>query len=121
LRIAFQADANLDPDIWRGLCRREPKIDFQGHLGVIPAGMSDPDVLRLAAEAARVLVSADVRTMLVHFAEFTKSSDSPGLILIPSSRRSWSVIDGLLLIWEHWTPDQLKNQVVWLPNTAGGD
>lgn len=46
----------------------------------------DAEVLRLAAEAGRVLVSADVKTMLVRFAEFVEHRESPGLILIPSSR-----------------------------------
>ena len=55
MKIKFQADANLDPDIWRGLCRREPSIDFEGQMGVIPDGASDPEVLKLAAEAVRSL------------------------------------------------------------------
>ena len=42
MKIKFQADANLDPDIWRGLCRREPSIDFEGHMGVIPDGTQIP-------------------------------------------------------------------------------
>ena len=70
MKIKFQADANLDPDIWRGLCRREPSIDFEGHMGVIPESTPDPEVLKLSAEGGRVLVSADVKTMLVHFAGF---------------------------------------------------
>jgi hypothetical protein len=115
LKIKFQADANLDPDVWRGLCRREPSIDFEGHIGVIADGTSDPEVLKLAAEQGRVLVSADVKTMLVHFAGFISHSDSPGIVLIPSSRSYSSIIEGLLLVWLDWTPDQLRNQVLWLP------
>jgi hypothetical protein len=116
LKIAFQADADLDPDIWRGLCRRERNIDFQGHVGVIPRGASDPEVLKLSAAANRVLVSADIQTMLVHFAEFIAHEESPGLILIPSSRSIGPVIEGLLLVWSHWMPDQFRNRGVWLPN-----
>ena len=70
MKITFQADANLDPDIGRGLYRRETSIDFQGHVEIIPDGMPDPEVLQLAADAGRVLVSADVTTMIVHFTEF---------------------------------------------------
>lgn len=55
-------------------------------MGVIADSTPDAEVLRLAAEAGRVLVSADVKTMLVHFAEFVEHRESPGLILIPSSR-----------------------------------
>jgi len=85
LKIAFQADANLDPDLGRGLCRRESGIDFQDHVGLIPDRTSDPDVL-FSTESRRVLVWADMRTMLVHFQEFIASTESPGLILVPSSR-----------------------------------
>jgi hypothetical protein len=115
LKIRFQADADIDPDIWRGLCRREPSIDFEGHIGVIPDSTPDPEVLKLAAEAGRVLVSADVKTMLVHFAEFIVHRESPGIVVIPSSRSLSGVIESLLLVWLDWTPDQLRNQVLWLP------
>ncbi len=48
MKIRFQADANLDPDIGLGLQRRDPSIDYRLALGVIPDGMLDPDVLGLA-------------------------------------------------------------------------
>lgn len=64
----------------------------------IPLGASDPEVLQIAAGAGRVLVSADVRTMPDHVADFTARGDSPGLVLIPSSRSYSSIMDGLLLI-----------------------
>ena len=115
MKIRFQADADIDPDIWRGLCRREPSIDIEGHIGVIPDGTSDPDVLKLAAEAGRVLISADVTTMPTHFTQFVQHADSPGLILIPSSRSLSAIIEGLVLVWLDWTPDQLRNQAWWLP------
>jgi hypothetical protein len=70
LSLRFQADADLNPEIARGLRRREPVIDFRGAGGVIPDGASDPEVLRIAAEARRVLVSRDVTTMPSHFRQF---------------------------------------------------
>ena len=115
MKIAFQADANLDPDIVRGLCRREPSIDFRDHVGVIADGMPDPAVLRLAADSSRVLVSSDVHTMLAQFRAFIAYAESPGLILVPSSRSIGSVIEGLLVVWVDWTPNSLKNQAMWLP------
>jgi hypothetical protein len=50
VKVRFQADANLDPDIGLGLQRRDPSLDYRGALGLIPDGIPDPDVLRLAAE-----------------------------------------------------------------------
>jgi hypothetical protein len=45
VKVRFQADANLDPDIGLGLQRRDPSLDYRLALGVIPDGMLDPDVL----------------------------------------------------------------------------
>ena len=115
MKIAFQADASLDPDIGRGLRRREPSIDFRGAVGVIPDGTPDPRVLHIAADSGRVLVTGDLRTMRVHFREFVAERESPGVLLIPSSRSIGAAIDGLLAVWLTWSPDDLRNQVRWLP------
>jgi hypothetical protein len=115
LKITFQADADLDPDIGRGLRRREPSIDFQGAAGVIPEGTPDPQVLQIAADSGRVLVTGDLRTMYVHFKEFVTQRESPGVLLIPSSRSIGAAIDGLIVAWLTWSQDDLRNQVWWLP------
>jgi hypothetical protein len=115
LRIAFQADADLDPDIGRGLRRREPSIDFQGAVGVVPDGTSDPRVLRIAAGAGRVLVTGDLRTMRIHFRDFVAEHESPGVLQVPSSRSIGAAIEGLLIVWLTWSPDDLRNQMWWLP------
>ena len=115
MKIAFQADADLGPDIGRGLRRREPSIDFQAAGGVIPDSTPDPQVLHIAAEAGRVLVTGDLRTMRVHFKEFIGQRDSPGVLLIPSSRSIGTAIEGLLIVWLTWSTDDLRNQIWWLP------
>jgi len=115
LRITFQADADLDPDIGRGWRRREPAIDFQSAVGVIPDGTPDPRVLHIAADSGRVLVTGDLRTMQVHFKEFVAQRESPGVLLIPSSRSIGAAIDGLIVVWLTWSPDDLRNQLWWLP------
>lgn len=115
MKIRFQADADVDPDIRKGLLRREPSIDFRPASGFIPDGTLDPDVLRIAADDDRVLVSADLRTMRVHFDGFIALRDSPGALLIPSTRSIGDAIDGLFFVWLNWTPDELRNTVRWLP------
>lgn len=54
MNLRFLADADLNPAIGRGLRRREPAISFQAAEGVIPDGMPDPEVLRMAADLNRV-------------------------------------------------------------------
>jgi hypothetical protein len=115
LKISFQADADLDPDIGRGLRRREPAIDFRRAAGVIPDGTPDSEVLRIAADSGRVLVTGDLRTMRAHFQSFLVEQDSPGVILIPSSRSIGEAIDGLLIVWLTWLPEEMRNQMWWLP------
>ena len=115
MKIRFQADADLNPHIQKGVLLREPLIDFRPAAGRIPDAMPDPEVLRLAAEDGRVMVSRDLRTMGVHFRRFIASNESPGLLLLPSTRSVGAVIEGLLFVWQNWTPDDLRNQAKWLP------
>jgi hypothetical protein len=114
LKLRFQADADLNPEIGR-LRRRDPAVDFRPAAGVLPDAILDPDVLRVAARDGRVLVSRDITTMPNHFALFTARYESPGLLLIQSHRPIGSVIEGLLIVWLTWTIEDLRNQARWLP------
>lgn len=115
MKIRFQANADVDPDIRKGLQRKEPSIDFRSASGIIPDATLDQEVLRLAADDGRVLVSGDLRTMSVHFDEFIAREESPGVLLIPSTRSIGEAIDGLFFVWFNWMPDDMRNMVRWLP------
>jgi hypothetical protein len=91
LRITFQADADLDPDIARGSRRREPSLDFRNAAGIIPDGTPDAKVLGVAADAGRV-------SMRVHFQRFVAEREFPGVLLIPSSRSTGAAIEGILML-----------------------
>src|SRR5262245_58108496 len=79
MRIRFQADADLDGRIVRALKRKAQVIDIRT---AADAALKDPDVSRLSAEAGRVLVSQDRRTMPAHFAEYVSAANSSGVILL---------------------------------------
>lgn len=49
------------------------------------------------------------------FAGFVAQHESPGLLLVPSRRSIGAAIDGLLLVWLTWEPEDLRNQARWLP------
>jgi len=115
VRIRFQADADLDPDIGRGILRREPAIDWRPAKGFIADATPDPEVLRFAADNGRVLVSGDVSTIPRHFAAFIATRTSPGVILIPSRATVGYVIEKLLLTWLSWIAEDIENQIWWLP------
>jgi hypothetical protein len=99
----------LEGDAEQGAIRR-----FQRAVGVIPDGTPDPRVLHLAADSGRVLVTGDLRTMHTHFREFVAQRDSPGVLLVRSSRSIGAAIDGLPIVWLSWSPDDLRNQMWWL-------
>jgi predicted nuclease of predicted toxin-antitoxin system len=115
VKIGFQADADLDPDVGRGLIRQETRIEWRAAQGFIPDATPDSEVLRLAAAAGRVLVSRDVRTIPRHFAAFIASYHSPGVILIPPGTSVGDAIEKLLIGWLSWTVEDIENQIRWLP------
>ena len=93
MKIRFQADANLDPDIGLGLRRRDPSLDYRED---------------------RVLVTNDRRTLPKHFSEFISGSGSPGLLLIPPRMSIGETIEGLFLCWQSWTAEEMRNQIRWV-------
>ena len=70
MKVRFLADADLNRAIVSGVLRREPSLDFLTAQAAGLRGMNDPEVLALAAEQRRVLVSHDVGTMPAHFRAF---------------------------------------------------
>src|SRR5215471_12094833 len=99
MRIRFQADADLDGRILRGLRRVGPEVDIQSAAAAGLVALEDSEVLRLAAEAGRVLISQDRSTMPGHFQRFISRSQSPGVILLRAGVPIAVAIEEVLLIW----------------------
>ena len=72
MKVRFLADADLNKAIVSGVLRREPSVDFLTAHAAGLRRMTDPEVLSLAAQQQRVLVSHDVSTMPSHFTDFAK-------------------------------------------------
>jgi predicted nuclease of predicted toxin-antitoxin system len=115
MRVTFQADADLDGRILRGLRRLAPKIDFRTAADAGLAGLQDPEVLRSAAESGRILVSQDRRTMPAHFARFSAGTRSPGVILLREAIGISTAIDELFLIWVASEAEEWTDRLVWIP------
>lgn len=113
--VRFQADADLNADIVAGVLRREPRVDFRSAHEANLRGVTDREVLALAAREHRILVTHDRRTMPHHFAEFVRQQTSPGVILIAQSVSVRVAIDELLLVWAASDSKEWRNILVELP------
>jgi hypothetical protein len=85
VKIRFQADADLNQVIVAGIIRRAPETDFETANASNLSGLSDLEALAFAAQAGRVLVSHDQRTMPKYFAEFVTTRTSSGVIIVSQS------------------------------------
>lgn len=115
MRVRFQADWDLDGRVLRGLKRVAPEIDMRRAADAGLAGLRDADVLRLSAEAGRILVSQDRRTMPVHFSRFVREGTSPGVILLREAVPIATAIEELALIWSASEAHEWINRLVWIP------
>lgn len=115
MRVRFQADADLNQIILLATVRHEPTIDFQTALAAGLGGLSDEEVLAMAAREERVLVTHDRKTMPRYFSEFIKTETSPGLIVIPQYLSVASAVEELLLIWSATEAEDWINRICFLP------
>ncbi len=115
MSICYQADADLNQVIVTGVLRREPAVDFQTAFAAGLAGVKDHEVLEIAAQQGRILISHDRRTMPSEFAEFIISNQSAGVIIVSRKLPIEVVIEELLLIWAASSPEEWVNRIAKLP------
>ena len=115
MKIRFQADADFNEDILKGVLRREPRIDFRTAAAAGLRSLTDLEVLALSAREGRILVSHDRRTMPRAFAEFLRTSKSPGVLILSQRADLLSAIDDLLLIWMASEAGDWTNQLGTVP------
>ncbi|OFW26820.1 MAG: hypothetical protein A3J28_14100 [Acidobacteria bacterium RIFCSPLOWO2_12_FULL_60_22] len=115
MKVRFQADADLDGRVLRGLRRAAPEIDIRTAAGAGLSGHQDPEVLRIAAADGRILISQDRRTMPDHFRRFVADAASPGVILIRGGISVATAIEELVLIWTASEAEEWVNRLVWIP------
>jgi hypothetical protein len=117
VKLRFLADADLNRAIVRGVLRLEPSVDFLTAKAAGLRGMRDLEVLTLAAERQRVLVSHDAGTMQAHFHAFRNAGKhNSGVFLIHQSLDAGTAAEELLLIWE---ASEWENRLEWLPLRSG--
>jgi hypothetical protein len=115
MTIKFQADNDLNQVIVSAVKRREAEVDFQTAHAAGLHGLSDPEVLALAARDGRVLVTHDLKTMPDHFAMFIAKQTSSGVIMVPQRLSVGEVVDDLSLIWRASSAKEWQNRIASLP------
>ena len=74
-------------------------------------GTPNPEVLKIAAEEGRIVISHDQRTLPWHFGSFIESQTSPGVVIITQSLSIADAAQWLHLIWEAATPVEYRNRI----------
>src|SRR5262245_57536782 len=115
MKVRLQADADLNEVIVKATLRREPALDFRTALAAHLPGLDDPEVLKIAAEAGRVLVTHDRKSMPGHFADFILTQTSSGVLVIPQKLSVSRAVDDLILIWTATEAEEWINRIYGLP------
>jgi hypothetical protein len=115
MKPRFLADANFNQKIVAGLRRREPSVDFLSARDGGVIGLPDPEVLAIAADAGRILVSHDRRTMPSHLAQFRRTRTSPGVIVVSQNLDIGLAVEDLLLVWAATNSDEWQDRLGFVP------
>jgi len=113
--VRFQADADLKQAIVTGVVRRQPKIDFRSANAAELEGKKDSEVLVIAAQDGRVLVTHDRKTMPAEFGAFIVSQTSSGVLIISQNLPISDAIESVILVWEVSTAKEWVNQIMSIP------
>jgi len=115
MKLRFQADADLNQRIVAGVQRLEPAIDFRTAGQAALEAKSDAEVLKLAMEAGRILVTHDQKTIPHHFAAFICERSSPGVIIVPQDMPIGQAVRELFLAWAASEAEEWVNTIRRLP------
>jgi predicted nuclease of predicted toxin-antitoxin system len=115
MRPRFQADADFNNKIVTGLRRREPAVDIWTARDGEVISKQDPEVLSIAADAGRILLTHDRTTMTRHFATFRRTRSSPGVLIVAQDLDIGAAIEDLLVIWAASDETEWVDRVDYLP------
>jgi hypothetical protein len=79
--------------------------------------VKDPELLELAAQQSRTLITHDGQTMARYFQERIDSGKStPGLFVVAQQPSAIAeIIEWLLLVWTASQAEEWRDQIVYLP------
>jgi hypothetical protein len=119
VKVCFQTDADFDRRIVRATLRREPAIDLQlataarGGAGL--RGIPDAQVLVVAAQERRMLLSHDHRTLPRYFGDCITTQISPGVIIGPQRMLISVAVEWIMTICTASEAEEWAKQILILP------
>jgi hypothetical protein len=117
--IRFQADADIHHRIVLAVRRREPAIDFASAADSGLIGLTDPEVLEIAASQNRILVTHDRRTMPGHFRDrIDEGKSSPGVFIVSQFAPIGPVVEAVVMVWAASEAAEWRDQVFHLPSMS---
>jgi hypothetical protein len=107
--IRFHLDEHCSTALAEALRRRGIGVTTAASAGLLEA--SDEAHLSFAAREGRVIFTQDEDFLALHASGFAHA----GIAYCHQEARSLGeIIKGLVLIWEVYEPDDMKNRVEWL-------
>ena len=115
--VRYLVDASLHDAIVTGCLRREAAIDFLSAHEAGLDGVPDANVLALATEQDRILISHDFQTMPQHFGDFLRARGSiPGVLPVPQYFPIAEAIEEIVLIWGASDAEEWSNRILRIPS-----
>jgi predicted nuclease of predicted toxin-antitoxin system len=112
-------DEDVHGDIVDGLRRRQPDLDLVRVQDVGLRHSPDPDILEWAARQGRVVVSVDKKTLAVDaWDRVAHGLPMPGVAILRTLLTIGQAIHELELIALAGEPDDVRDQVIYLPLSA---
>jgi len=109
-------DEDVHGDIVEGLRRRQPALDLVRAQDVGLRHTPDPIILEWAAQQGRVVISVDKKTLAVDaWDRVGRGLPMPGVAILRIVLTIGQAINELELIALAGKPDDLRDQVIYLP------
>lgn len=109
------SDEDFNNRIVRGLLRRFSALDLVRVQDVGSIGMSDTEVLTLAAREKRLVLTHDFATMLdFAYSRVAKGLEMPGVIAVPQDLPIGEAIKEISILIECSLENEWENQVVFV-------
>jgi hypothetical protein len=114
--LTFMADENFNGDITRGLLRKQVDLDLVRVQDVGLGKGIDPEVLEQAATDGRIVLTHDRKTMPnFAFARIARGERMPGVLVVNDHMPIGQANNEILLYAHLASPDELENQVKYMP------